>query len=222
MSDEQIAANQLQVDSSLEAIDRIAQTTSFQGRRLLDGSLDFLTTNPGNALLRASGTVGTQVDVSSIGSFTGAADANARLLLSGQPGATGVVTFSAISAGTGLNGISIQYVLDTRFDGGRVICEQHTDDFAISGSHGRRRSGGGERTRRDHTDFCRCNDGRPDLHRGHRAGYNAQWNNRGRQLRPSNSSVVGHRRRSIQQYERAGECLRQRNAAPRIPPAITR
>src|SRR5919108_5098091 len=41
LSDEQIAANQLQVDSSLEAIDRIAQTTSFQGRKLLDGSLDF-------------------------------------------------------------------------------------------------------------------------------------------------------------------------------------
>jgi flagellin len=44
LSDEQIAANQLQVDSSLEAIDRIAQTTTFQGRTLLDGSLDFQTT----------------------------------------------------------------------------------------------------------------------------------------------------------------------------------
>ncbi|MEE3031881.1 MAG: flagellin, partial [Planctomycetota bacterium] len=32
MSEEQIAANQLQVDSSLEAIDRIAQTTTYQGR----------------------------------------------------------------------------------------------------------------------------------------------------------------------------------------------
>jgi flagellin len=42
MSEEQIAANQLQVDSSLQAIDRIAQTTTFQGRKLLDGSLDFL------------------------------------------------------------------------------------------------------------------------------------------------------------------------------------
>ena len=40
---EQIAANQLQVDSSLEAIDRIAQVTQFQGKRLLDGSLDFIT-----------------------------------------------------------------------------------------------------------------------------------------------------------------------------------
>src|SRR5687768_10891770 len=41
LSEEQIAANQLQVDSSLEAIDRIAQVTTFQGRKLLDGSLDF-------------------------------------------------------------------------------------------------------------------------------------------------------------------------------------
>lgn len=44
LSDEQIAANQLQIDSSLEAINRIAQTTTFQGRGLLDGSLDFITT----------------------------------------------------------------------------------------------------------------------------------------------------------------------------------
>lgn len=43
MSAEQIAANQLQVDSSLEAIDRIAKVTQFQGKRLLDGSLDFVT-----------------------------------------------------------------------------------------------------------------------------------------------------------------------------------
>jgi len=44
LSDAQLAANQLQVDSSLEALNRIAQTTTFQGRRLLDGSLDFITT----------------------------------------------------------------------------------------------------------------------------------------------------------------------------------
>jgi flagellin len=43
LSDDEIAANQLQVDSSLEAINRIAQTTTFQGRKLLDGSLDFVT-----------------------------------------------------------------------------------------------------------------------------------------------------------------------------------
>lgn len=43
LSKEEIAANQLQIDSSLEAINRIAQTTTFQGRKLLDGSLDYNT-----------------------------------------------------------------------------------------------------------------------------------------------------------------------------------
>src|SRR3954470_20173722 len=44
LSDEQVAANQLQVDASLDAIDRIAKVTTFQGRTLLDGSLDFTKT----------------------------------------------------------------------------------------------------------------------------------------------------------------------------------
>ena len=51
MSADQIAANQLQVDSSLAAIDRIAQVTQFQGGRLLDGSLDFVTENVDSTLL---------------------------------------------------------------------------------------------------------------------------------------------------------------------------
>ena len=44
ISDEEIAANQLQIDSSLEAINRISQSTTFQGRKLLDGTLDFTST----------------------------------------------------------------------------------------------------------------------------------------------------------------------------------
>lgn len=45
LSQDQIDAQQLQVDSSLEAIDRISQVTTFQGRKLLDGSLDFVTSS---------------------------------------------------------------------------------------------------------------------------------------------------------------------------------
>jgi flagellin len=45
MSPDQIAANQLQINSSLNAIDRISQSTNFQGRKLIDGSLDFTTTH---------------------------------------------------------------------------------------------------------------------------------------------------------------------------------
>ena len=41
MSQEMIYANQLQVDASLDAIDRIAAQTTFMGQKLLDGSLDF-------------------------------------------------------------------------------------------------------------------------------------------------------------------------------------
>jgi len=46
MSSSQIAANQLQIDSSLSAINNIAQTTSFQGQNLLNGNLA-IQTSPG-------------------------------------------------------------------------------------------------------------------------------------------------------------------------------
>jgi flagellin-like hook-associated protein FlgL len=76
LSDDEIAANQLQIDSSLEAINRIAQTTTFQGRRLLDGSLDFQVSQGvgfdsvrdlqvDGANLGASGNVGVSVEITS-------------------------------------------------------------------------------------------------------------------------------------------------------------
>ncbi|MFN7737231.1 MAG: flagellin [Pirellula sp.] len=103
LSDSEIAANQLQVDSSLEAINRIAQTTTFQGRKLLDGSLDFLSTAGTNfsklsdlkinqANLGASGSVSVSVNVATaatkaevsltIPAATAAANATADLTLS--------------------------------------------------------------------------------------------------------------------------------------------
>ena len=65
MSLEQISANQLQIDSSLEAIDRIAQVTQFQGKRLLDGSLDFVTTGVDNSKI-----TDLQIDQGNFGSQT--------------------------------------------------------------------------------------------------------------------------------------------------------
>ena len=81
LSQDQIDANQLQLDSSLEALNRIAQTTSFQGRKLLDGSLDFITSAGGNfnrisslnidqANLGATGSIA--VDISISAAATGA------------------------------------------------------------------------------------------------------------------------------------------------------
>lgn len=43
LSSDEIQANQLQVDSILNTINRLASTTSFQGQKLLDGSLDYMT-----------------------------------------------------------------------------------------------------------------------------------------------------------------------------------
>lgn len=43
LSDEEKRANQLQIDSAIESITRIANTTTFAGRKLLNGSLDYVT-----------------------------------------------------------------------------------------------------------------------------------------------------------------------------------
>lgn len=104
MSADQIAANQLQIDSSLEAINRIAQTTSFQGKRLLDGSLDFVTTADtvssitdlqiDQANLGASGQITVDVDIAAaasraaITSSSGEATATARLYFAPRATAT--------------------------------------------------------------------------------------------------------------------------------------
>src|SRR3954451_7489998 len=99
LSADQIAANQLQIDSSLEALNRIAQTVTFQGRKLLDGSLDFLTsagTNFGQlaglqidqANLGATGQVAVGIDVT-------AAATQAQVDITNVPAAATAVNASA-------------------------------------------------------------------------------------------------------------------------------
>jgi len=94
LSNEQIAANQLQIDSSLEAIDRIAQTTTFQGKTLLDGSLDFQIAagtgygtvselNIDQANLGSAGSIDVEVDISA---------AATQAQVTGSPLATGELT----------------------------------------------------------------------------------------------------------------------------------
>jgi len=47
LSRAEVEANQLQVDSAIESITRISNTTTFAGLRLIDGSLDYITSGPG-------------------------------------------------------------------------------------------------------------------------------------------------------------------------------
>ena len=120
LSDDEIAANQLQVDSSLEAINRIAQTTTFQGRKLLDGSLDFITskgTGAANisslqidqASLGATGSVGVTINVATaatqasvdITGFTASVPATASTGSVGIGGSAGTASSGAVSSSGG-------------------------------------------------------------------------------------------------------------------------
>lgn len=115
----QIAADQLQVNSSLQAIDSIAQTTSFQGAQLLDGSLDFLTTSAGNAQLRSSGTFGATQEASATGSLSGTVtdayatgtfgSSTATAATAEVTGDTGAVTINAGSNGFAANGYTVTF-----------------------------------------------------------------------------------------------------------------
>ena len=50
MTEQQLMANQLQVDAAINSIDRIARTTNFGGQKLLDGTMDFRTAGMGGGI----------------------------------------------------------------------------------------------------------------------------------------------------------------------------
>lgn len=77
-SPEETDANQLQIDSAIESIGRIANVTTFAGRKLLDGSLDYITSGINTTLL---------ADVSVLGAKFGSRDfipVNVRVSQSAQ------------------------------------------------------------------------------------------------------------------------------------------
>lgn len=53
LSEDEIRANQLQVDSAIASITRIANSTTFAGRQLLNGSLDYVTSGVDNTQIDA-------------------------------------------------------------------------------------------------------------------------------------------------------------------------
>jgi len=50
VSQEERDANQLQIDSILQTIDRIANATSFQGTKLLNGNFDYTVSGQASSL----------------------------------------------------------------------------------------------------------------------------------------------------------------------------
>ncbi len=156
MSPDQIAANQLQIDSSLAALNRIAQTTTFQGKRLLDGSLAFIRTDVSGmstvrdlqidaANLGSTGRLAVNVDISSAATqavitntgFTAGAQANATL--SFAPGTTVTTTAGAVfdimsTSLTSGSGVTVQMVEDNgnagtvTYNGSNLLTIYYADD----------------------------------------------------------------------------------------------
>lgn len=54
LSEDEIEANQLQIDSAIASITRIANTTTFAGRQLIDGSLDYITSGVDTSVINAT------------------------------------------------------------------------------------------------------------------------------------------------------------------------
>ncbi len=121
LSTEEIAANQLQVDSILNTINRIAQSTSFEGKKLLNGNYDYVTTTPTNATnvrvnaarIPDGGSVAVAIDVTTsaqtahVGKVGAAAD-NITVEIGGNDGseqltfATGTTVAQMITAVNGV------------------------------------------------------------------------------------------------------------------------
>lgn len=119
LSTEQITANQLQVDSSLDAIDRISSVTTFQGRKILDGSLDFTISGTNasitdlqinSANLGSTGSVAVAVDITAAATQAtlnvAALRSKGSFTLGGQ-----TFTLTAATAGETFNNVRVDIAL---------------------------------------------------------------------------------------------------------------
>ena len=92
LSQEEVAANQLQVDSILSTINRVAGSTSFQGLQLLNGNFDYLTSGVNTSQISAL-----RVNAAAI---PDGATVNVVVNVT-QSAQTGVVTYSGGNIGAG-------------------------------------------------------------------------------------------------------------------------
>lgn len=149
LSNDEIDANQLQVDSILNTINRLAGSTSFQGQKLLDGSLDYATSGVSASVVKNlkingarvsdGGTRGVAVTVTGSAetaavSYTGGTlSAAATIEISGSTGteqlsflagATNSSVMNAINAVTDTTGVS------AKLSGGNVV--MNSGDYGSS------------------------------------------------------------------------------------------
>lgn len=143
MSPSEIAANQLQVDSAIQTITRISDSTEFDGQHLIDGTLDYLTsgvhTSAIQALSIAQVNMGTQpnmpVQVNVLTSartaqlnFVGSAiTQSVTLQIQGSDG-TQVLSFAS-----GTTASAIAFAVNTNSDATGVVAKMNNPALATSG-----------------------------------------------------------------------------------------
>src|SRR3954452_25582978 len=103
LSPEEIKANQLQLDSAVESITRISNTTTFAGLNLLNGNLDYVTSGVANTAITAL-----HINQANFGSAT-SIPVNVNVITSAQTAAlefrAGTVTSSVTLEISGANGV---------------------------------------------------------------------------------------------------------------------
>ncbi len=147
LSESEVAANQLQIDSSLEAINRIAQTTTFQGRKLLDGSLDFVTNlstvsavtdaRIDQANLGATGSMAVNVSISAAATQaelnnTGVLNANANATVSFGVRASDVLTDITVTANDITDDVTVEFTRDAGLAFGEVVAAYVADTNTLT------------------------------------------------------------------------------------------
>ncbi|MBN1345356.1 MAG: flagellin [Phycisphaerae bacterium] len=95
LSDNEVAANQLQIDTILSSIDRLSQSITYKGQRLLNGSFDYTLSGTGGAVLADIQIQGAKLVPNETREVV------VEKVLSAQ---TGTLAWSATAAGGTLNG----------------------------------------------------------------------------------------------------------------------
>lgn len=93
LSEDEVRANQLQIDSAIASITRISNSTAFAGRQLLNGSLDYITSGVDNSVVDALRIHGVQFGTQNY------VPVNVDVTVSAQPG-TLFYTTGALAAPT--------------------------------------------------------------------------------------------------------------------------
>lgn len=162
LSEDEVAAKQLQVDSILESINRIANSTEFEGVKLLDGSMDYTTSGTNlsafddvvikSARLADGATkqvivqIVSQAELAQVGGASGIGSQAVTLQITGNRG-TEIFSFAASTAASAIVAAVNQATdftgVSARLSGGRVYfnsTEYGSDKFvnvqAIDGSYG--------------------------------------------------------------------------------------